>query len=150
MHVEFKYQNESLLHLSSRLNSLNTRRKSTARAYLGPRENYIVSSRVSVPHPIFRLPHPFLPIPLPKKNILNMSSAPFKSNAPQNFGKLTSSLKSTLVRKCKDSFFKERKDFITNNEIPTIWTLKYKYPVANSKNQRRVRLVLRIVFLLGS
>ena len=74
MHVEFKYQNESLLYLSSRLNSLNTRRKSTARAYLGPRENYIVSSRVSVPHPIFRLPHPFLPIPLPKKNILNMSS----------------------------------------------------------------------------
>ena len=112
MHVEFKYQNESLLYLSSRLNSLNTRRKSTARAYLGPRENYIVSSRVSVPHPIFRLPHPFLPIPLPKKNILNMSSAPFKSNAPQNFGKLTSSLKSTLVRKCKDSFFKERKDLI--------------------------------------
>ena len=95
-------------------------------------------------------PHPFLPS-TPSK-ILNLSSlSPFKSNSHQNFGELDlTPLKSTLVQKCKDSFCKRTKDFITNNEIRTIWMLKYGYTVANSKNQRKVRLLLSIIFLLGS
>ena len=62
------------------------------------------------------------------QKILNPSDPPpppcpalhFMSNHPQNFGGISPSpLKCTLTQKSKDSFFKETKYFISNNEIRT-------------------------------
>ena len=52
----------------------------------------------------------------------------------------------TSSKKAK-THFKETKDFIFNNEIKM---LKYEYKVPKSKDQRRVRHHLSILFLLGS
>ena len=69
-----------------------------------------------------RAPQNFYPFYLgPPQKILNLSDPsrlpPIMSNAPQNFGERDPHLKCTLVQESKDSFFKETKDFISNNEI---------------------------------
>ena len=56
---------------------------------------------------------PFYLAPPPKKNLnLSAPSPPLKI-----LEDLTPPLKCALVQKSKDSFFKETKDFISNNEI---------------------------------
>ena len=99
-------------------------------------------------------PEPSLPSPSPNpKKILNLSDPFFMSSPPQNFAELDSPpslpLKCTLVQESKDSFFK-RKILFPTMKWEHIWTFKYEYTVAKSKNRWRIRLLLSILFLLGS
>ena len=111
----------------------------------------IVSSRVSgPPWNIVLTPFYQAPPPPKKKKKLNLSDLPFLSNSPQNFGELNSPLKMYRCPKKQHSFFKETKDFISKIKQEHNWMLKYEYTVAKSKNQRRLRRLLSILFLLGS
>ena len=80
----------------------------------------IVSSSVSALPWNIEL-NPFYQVypPPPKKNPLNLSEPLFISSPLKILKNLTTPLKWTLVQKCKDSFFKETKDFISNNEMRT-------------------------------
>ena len=60
------------------------------------------------------------PFCLGPPKILNLSDPPpFMSNSLKILENFTPPLKCTFVQKSKDSFFKETKDFISNNEIRT-------------------------------
>ena len=72
----------------------------------------IVSSRVSAPLKYW--PHPFLPRPLPKNS--KSVRPPLWATPWKVWITWFLPLKWTLVKKSKDSFFKETKDFISNNE----------------------------------
>ena len=72
----------------------------------------IVSSRVSAPLKYW--PHPFLPRPLPKNS--KSVRPPLWATPWKVWTTWLLPLKWTLVKKSKDSFFKETKDFISNNE----------------------------------
>ena len=97
---------------------------------------------------------PFLSTPSPPKKILNLSHPPPFPPPPsmsnplkilENVTLSLSPLKGTLVQKKKVSFFEKTKDFISN-------TSKYRnmnIQLQNLKNQRRVRRLLSILFLLG-
>ena len=97
---------------------------------------------------------PFLSRPFPPKKYSKSvrpptptPPPPFKSNPLKILENVLSpsSLKGTLVQKKKDSFFEKKKRFYFQH----IWILKYEYTVAKSKNQRRVRRLVSILFLLG-
>ena len=80
-----------------------------------------VSSRVSAPPCNIDLT-PFCPAPPAKKNLnlLTPSLPPSLYEQPLKvLENLTPPLRCTLVQKSKDSFFKETKDFISNNEMRT-------------------------------
>ena len=53
-------------------------------------------------------------------------------------------------KRSKTHFLKKQNILFPKMKWEHIWTLKYKYTVAKSKNQWRVRLFLNILFLLGS
>ena len=75
-----------------------------------------VSSSVSAPSWNINLT-PFYLGFAPQK-ILNLSDSPFLSNPPQNFGENDSPPPPLeMYQKSKDSFFKEKKDFISDIEI---------------------------------
>ena len=91
-------------------------------------------------------PHPFLSRPLQNSKSVRL---PLYEQAPLKFWRAwISPLKCTLLQKSRYSFFKETKDFISNNEMRT--HLNVEISIIQSKNQRRVRLLLSILFLLGS
>ena len=110
----------------------------------------IVSSRVSV------LPWLYWPYPFylgPPQKILNLSAPPppsFWATHLKILENFTPPLKCTLVQKSKTHFVKKQNILIPTMKWEHIWKMKYKYTVAKSKNQKRVRLLLGILFLLGS
>ena len=76
-----------------------------------------MSSRVSAP--LNLTPNYLAPPPPPLKKKSKSVSPPFMSNPLKILEDLTPPLKCTLVQKSEDSFFKETKYFISNNEIRT-------------------------------
>ena len=99
-------------------------------------------------------PEPSLPSPSPHSPQNSKSVRPLlyeQPPPPQNFAEIDSSplLRCTLVQESKDSFFKQKILFPTM-KWEHIWTFKYEYTVAKSKNRWRIRLLLSILFLLGS
>ena len=72
-----------------------------------------MSSRVSAPPQNIDFT-PFYLGP-PKKSKSARTPTPFMRNSPQNFGEIDSPLE-MYSRPKKDLFFKETKDFISNNE----------------------------------
>ena len=82
----------------------------------------IVSSRVSAPPPLKYWLHSFLPAPPPQKKSKSLRPPLLYEQPPSKVWRTwpSSPLKSNLVQKSKYSFFKERKDFISNHEVRTI------------------------------
>ena len=109
---------------------------------------YLMSSRVSPPPWNIDLT-PFLPSRTQK--IQNLSDTLFMSNPTQNFGELGSHpLKMYPCPKKTITQFLKKQNFISNIEVRTLWTLKYEYTVAKSKNQRRARLLVFYFCLVAS
>ena len=104
-------------------------------------------------------PHLFLPSsppPPPKKTKTCPPPPPPSSplplwakQTPKNFGALNSPLE-MYPRPIKRKTHFLKKQLFSTMKKEHNWMLKYEYTVAKSKNQRRVRLLLSILFLLGS
>ena len=113
----------------------------------------IVSSRVSAPPKKIDL-IPFYLAPRPNNSKSVRPSPPFMRKTSPNFGELDSPIPNPWnvpsSKKAKAHFLKKQKTSFPTMKFYHIWTLKYKYTVAKSKNQRRVRLLLSILFLLNS
>ena len=113
-----------------------------------------MSSRVSAPPWNIDLTPFYLASPPPPKKkkfyICQIRSPSWET--PWKFWRtwLSLPLKCTLIQKNKDSFSKETKDLISDNEMRAHLTLKYEFTVAKSKNHRRLRILLSISFLLSN
>ena len=108
---------------------------------------FIVSPRVSAPLWYIVLALFYLGPPQKK---LNLSDPPFMRISPRNFGEPDSSpWNIPSSKKAKTHFLKKQKILFQTMKWEHIWTLKYEYTVAKSKNRRWVRL-LSILFLLSS
>ena len=84
--------------------------------------------------------------PPPKKS----ARPPIMSKPAQNFAELDSpSWNVPLPKNTKTHFLKKQNILFATMKWEHIWTLKYEYTVAKSKNQRRLRRLLSILFLLA-
>ena len=92
----------------------------------------------------------YLAPPPPQKKSKSVGAPSFMSNPPQNFEELDSlPWNAPSSKKAKTHFLKKQKILFQTMKWEHIWTLKYEYTVAKSKNRRWVRL-LSILFLLSS
>ena len=96
-------------------------------------------------------PHPFLPTsPLKKKNSKSVR-LPLYEQPPLKFWRTWLTPWNVFSsKKAKTHFLKKQMILFPAMKWEHIWMLKYKYTVAKSKNQRRLRRLLSILFLLGS
>ena len=91
--------------------------------------------------------HPFLP----RSSQKPVRPPTFMGNPPSKFWRTWLPLWNVpLSKKAKTHFWKKQKILFSKMKWEHIWMLKYEYTVAKSKNQRRVRFLLSILFLLGS
>ena len=94
-------------------------------------------------------PHPFFPTP-PKKHSKSVRR-PLHEQPPSKFWRTwLTPWNVPSYKKAKTHFLKKQMILFPTMKWEYIWMLKCEYTVAKSKNQRRVRLLLSILFLLGS